>query len=197
MAQGAGALMTLRSQQNPRPGRLSDVLRQVRDAFACMGDATPIMCGKKYLENLGEGPRVLFVPNTDGRIEGPLNEDGTDAASALDGCMCLIRAKEGGDDFSRFDPAYDLRDRVIGCLAVAASGRIEWGSYGDGSPLDVDAYGAELIFSFTFKQAIPHLDERWALPPAAATTEPPRPLTPPGDPGEVEEFVPSVQVSFG
>ena len=46
------------------------------DAFAELGDATPILVGKHYLEHFGAGfgPRVLFVPEAGaGRIEKPIN----------------------------------------------------------------------------------------------------------------------------
>lgn len=170
------------------PSRLSDVIQQVHDAFQEMGNATPIMVGKAYLRQFGAGSdaRVLFVPYTDGRM-GPPIEMGN-AASVNASCDVLVRAEPGGGDIDRLVRAEELAELVIGCLAVAASGRIEWGEYGDGSPVDVDDYGAEIAFSFRVRRDVLHAAKRWELPPAGMSTALPLPQPPPGEAGQVNTF---------
>lgn len=152
------------------PSTLADVIGQIVEAFDAMGDATPIMVGRQYLENFGVGspPRVLFVPEPAGKV-----------TSAIEmGCVCAIehscsvyvRAAESGEDLQRFRNAYALADKVLACLAVAASGRWAGGAYADSSPDGDDGYGAEVTFSFTYKRDVRASAARWALPPAAADT---------------------------
>lgn len=170
------------------PSTLADVIAQVVEAFDAMGDATPIMVGKQYLEQFGAGspPRVVFVPETDGRM-GPPIEMG-DAASCTHGCQVFVRAAESGDDLERFKNAYELQGEIVSCIAVAGSGRIEWGNHGDGSPVDVDTHGAELTFGFKYRRAIRHSARRWALPAPAADTSARQPLLPPGEAGTLDSF---------
>ncbi len=176
--------MPLVQQQYPKPSTLADVIQQVKDAFDAMGDATPIMVGKKYIQNIGSAPRIVIVPETDGRV-GPPIEQG-DAASVSHGCMVLVRAAETGGDVDRFKRAYELGDRLIDCIGTAATGRIEWNAIGDGSPLDVDAYGAELVLQFTYRRAVRHDPKRWALSAASTNNAPAEPLVPPGAVGSVD-----------
>ena len=140
---------------NAAPSTLADVIEQVRDAFSAMGDSTPIRIGKAYAENLGAGsaPCVVFVPEADGRV-GPPIETGN-AASVTHGCQVLVYAAVGGEDFNRFANAYALVDELIGCLAVAASGRIEWGNHGDGSPNNFDSHGAAPCFRLSLSPRCP------------------------------------------
>jgi len=144
---------------NP-PSTLIDVIGQVVDAFKVFGDATPIKVGKNYLDQgPGSSPRAIFVPDSAGRV-GPPREMGN-AASVSHGCTVYVRAKESGDDLTRFRQAYKLADIVIDLIGTAATGRIEWGTYADGSPTDVDAYGAEIVLSFSFRRDVLHYSRRW------------------------------------
>lgn len=162
------------------PSTLAVVLGQVVDAFQAIGDATPIMIGKKYLDDFGVGsaPRVVFVPEVRGKI-GPPIEMGN-PCSIAHSCNVLVRGAEDGSDLGRFDAAYALGDLVIDLIATAATGRLEWGDFVDDSPTPVDAYGADLALSFTYTRDVRHNARRWALPAAAADTSPAQPLVPPG-----------------
>lgn len=170
------------------PSTLADLIAQVVEAFDAMGDATPIMVGKQYLEQFGTGsaPRVVFLPETNGRM-GPPIEQG-DAASCTHGCQVFVQAAESGDDLERFKNAYELQNEIVGCLAVAASGRIEWGDHGDASPVDVDTYGAMITFGFKYHRAIRHSARRWALSAADADTSAKQPLLPPGEAGTLNSI---------
>jgi hypothetical protein len=178
--------------QSSQPSTLSRVIRQVRDAFSDMGDATPICVGKAYLDrSIGSGPRVVFLPEVSGALTRPIELG--HCASHKHGCSVVVRASESGDDLTRFDAVIALHDRVVACLQVAGTGRIEWGSDGDSSPTATDAYGAELTFSFTFRRDIPHDQVRWALPPADDTDDQgPFPQPPPGTPIEKWTITPTV-----
>ncbi len=107
-------------------------------------------------------------------------------------CEVFVRGAETGDDIERFKNAYALLKKVMGCLAVAATGRIEWGSFEDDSPTAEDAFGADLAFDFRFTSAVRHDARRLALAPAAADTSPVSPAVPPGTPGTVNALDVSV-----
>lgn len=171
--------------QNAAPSTLDAVLAQVRDAFSAMADATTIMVGKQYLEQtIGAPPRVLFVPEQKGQLGPPLELG--DAASIVHSCDVYIRAADTDDDLDRFAAAYALMKRVMGCLAVAATGRIVWGSFDDESPTDAPAYGCDLAFSFTYTSAVRHDELRWRLDPATADSATWASAIPPGQPGTVD-----------
>lgn len=168
---------------------LADVIGQVVDAFDAMGDATPILVGEEYLKpGPGLDPRVVFVPETNGKVGAPI-EMGS-PASIQHGCQVYVSAPAYGDgtegDVQRYRDAYALGDKVIGCLAVAAAGRLEWGNYNDSSPLDTDEYGAELTFGFTYKRAVAPAPERWSLDAATEDTTAVTPRPPPGQAGTVK-----------
>lgn len=172
--------MTLRAQYAP-PSTLIDLIQQVRDAFGRMANMTPIMVGKQHLkQGAGSSPRVLFIPEfgAGAGIEKPIELG--HAASMVHACTVAIRAKESGDDIARFRDAYALADLVIDLIQTAGTGRIDWTSLGDGSPVDVDAYGAEVVFSFTFQRDVPHNARRWALSPADDDITGQGPQPPPG-----------------
>jgi len=175
--------MTL-AVQNAVGSTLAAVIGQVIDAFADMGDATPIMVGKLYLERVGSAPRIVFVPEPAGKV-GPPRELGY-SASIAHGCDVYIRGAESGDDLHRFDEAYRLERIVIDCVNTAATGSIEWGARSDNSPTDADAFGAEVKLSFTFTTDVPHDERRWALPAASADASLRRVGVPPGVPGTVD-----------
>lgn len=180
--------MTLAPADFTPPSPLSTVLGQVRDVFASLGDATPIMVGRHYLEQagFGSGPRILFVP-IGGAFEEP-SEMGA-AGAFIYRCKCYVRATETGDDITRLDNAERLAEIVVGCLAVACSGRLKRGDFEDTSPVDAqDSFGADFSFTFGYARDLHHTVSRWELP--AATPSPGsevlRPAVPPGGPAEVE-----------
>jgi hypothetical protein len=164
------ALMPPIGPSNAPASTLIDVLGQVRDAFDAVGDATTIQIGGQYLREwgAGHGPRVLFVPE-------PPSGGGAIAkaqslgypASHVHACDVYVRAdEETTDDLERFELLYDLSDRVVDFIATAASGRVEWGSCSDDSPLRTPSgLGAGLAFSFTYQRDINHDAARWKAAP--------------------------------
>jgi len=164
------------------PSKLSTVIGQIRDAFDAMGDTGPgiVMVGKQYLEDfgVGSGPRILFVPDAKGKW-GPPREM-SNAASVTHSCDVYIRAPESGDELTRLDAAEALADRVIGMLKVAGTGGTEGGDYADDSPTDVDAYGADIALSFTYRRDVRHDPKRWGLPAPDADASDLAPNVPPG-----------------
>lgn len=178
--------------QVAKPSTLGDLIVQVKQAFDKMGDKTPIMVGKAYRTknkegqtNIGSAPRVVFAPEAlpgSGKIEPP--QEMGKAASMVHSCMVFVRAKESGEDLERWRAAYALADRVIDCIQVAGTGRVEWLSVEDGSPIDSDGFGVELAFGFTFRRDIWHDPARWALPPADPSDTTPKPHPPPGQPAD-------------
>lgn len=172
--------MTL-AADNAAPSTLADVIGQVVDAFSEMGNATPIMVGGEYLERgVGVAPRVLFVPETGGKV-GPGRELGR-AASISHGCEVYIRGVDSGDDLARLRATYELGDLVISCLQTAAPGRIEWAQYADSEPMTA---AGEIKLSFSYTRDVAHSAARWALPAASADTSPKQVGLPPGVPGQV------------
>lgn len=163
------------------PSTLTDVLRQVEEALALMANATPMMVGKKYLEDFGVGaaPRILFAPEPRGNIGRP-REMGN-ACSVTHSCTVYVRGAEGGDDITRFDNAYALADVALDLIITAGTGCIEWGEFSDSSPANVDAYGADVTFTFTYQRDVRHSATRWTLPAAASNTLAPEPAPPPGE----------------
>lgn len=180
--------MTFRAREYHAPSTLGDIIGQIVDAFGEMGDATPIMVGKAYLEpGAGSGPRVVLVPEQRGTV-GPASKLGR-PASVEHSCTCYVRGPEEGGDIERFRVAYLLGDRIIDCIATAGSGHIKWGEYADGSPIDPDGgYGAEVVLTFSYKRDVLHDAARWALPPPAADTSAPIPYVPPGIPADAVEL---------
>ncbi len=174
------------------PSTLAGVLRQVRDLFAASGDATPIAIGKQYLSSFGVGsaPRVLFVPEPRGAV-GPAIEIGN-AASMTHSCTAYVRGAESGDDFGRFDAAYALCDKTISSIRRVAAGHLEFGDMNDGSPTDANAYGADVVFAFTYQRDVRHDEAIMSVPSAALDTTPPRPIIPPGIAADGFEIIPTV-----
>lgn len=148
---------------NAKPSRLSDVLRQVRDAFDAAGIATPVQVGAEFRAQfgVGSGPRVLFVPEVRGNLQDPI--DMGMAASMGHGCDLYLRADvETDDDFARFDSVCDLADFVIDCIHTAAAGRITWGECADDSPVKTDTgMGIGLALHFEYRRDIRHDARRW------------------------------------
>ncbi len=179
--------MTLVAQLD-KPSTLGDVIMQVTHASSKRGAAPPILVGKFHVSrnkegsnNIGGSVRVVFVPEGgSGKIEPP--QEMGKAASMVHSCIVHVRSKESGEDVERWRAVYALADRVIDCIQVAATGRVEWLSMNDGSPIDSDGFGAELVFGFTYRRDIHHDPVRWALPPADAEDSAQKPHPPPGIP---------------
>lgn len=155
------------------PSTLEEVIDGVRDLFDRVGDATPIQVGKAYLEQFGVGsaPRVLFVPEDEGSIEGSLWIGSV--AAVAHGCTVYLRGAESGADGSRFKAARALGDRVLNCLKICASGRFKGGKTRDASPTDVDAYGADVLMTFTYRRDVPRDEALWNLLALATVNTPP------------------------
>lgn len=172
------------------PSTLGDVITQVKQAFSKMGDATPILVGKGYRTknkegqtNIGTSPRVVFAPEAGAGKINPPQEMGK-AASMVHSCLVYVRAKESGDDLDRWKAVYALADRVICCIQVAGTGRVEWLTLDDGSPIDSDGFGAELVIGFTYRRDIEHDSARWSLEAAGSDDSARRPHPPPGIPAD-------------
>ena len=136
---------------------IADVFRNVGNLFRQAGDGTPIQVGKQYsAQSLGQPPRVLFVPEPKGKAGPPLEVGGRQVASFTHSCAVYVLAAESGSDEGRFDAAYLLADRVVNALWFSAPGRkiLEFGSFTDASPLDVDGPGAQVTFSFRFVRPV-------------------------------------------
>jgi hypothetical protein len=145
-----------------RPSTLAGVVRMVKEIFDSAGDATPILVGKRYVDQtpIGRVPRIVFVPDEPGRggkVGAPIEMG--NAASVTHACQARCRGREDGDDITRYDAAYLLADKVVTAIRRAATGRLEFGPYEDTSPTDVDAYGAEISFRFLYERDVPHTPE--------------------------------------
>jgi hypothetical protein len=176
------------AEQLANPSTLGDLIYQVKQAFSKMGDATPILVGKGYRTgnkqgqtNVGSAPRVVFAPEAGAGKINPPQEMGM-AGSMVHSCIVYVRAKESGDDLERWKAVYILADRVIDCIQVAGTGRVEWLTLDDGSPIDSDGFGVELVFGFTYRRDIAHDPARWSLPAAGADDSARKPHPPPGIP---------------
>src|ERR1044071_8343306 len=185
--------------QIAKPSSLVDLIVQVKQAFDKMGDTTTFMVGKAYVAKnkdgqtgIGNAPRVVFVPEGipgSSKIDAP-QEMGM-AASMVHSCLVYVRAKESGEDLERWKATYTLADRVIDCIEVAGTGRVEWLTVEDGSPIDSDGFGAELVIGFTYRRDIEHDPKRWALPPADEESAAAKPHPPPGVPAGGVTIVPT------
>jgi hypothetical protein len=143
--------------------------------FSAVGDITPVMTGKSYrgddkgaISMVGTGPRVLFIPHTKGTLGGPfrLNEF---AGTLTCGCDVHVRAPESGTDEERFDAAEELLGRVLNCLRCAPS-EVATVTVQDDSPTDVDAFGADLVATFTYARGVDFDDAIWEAARALAST---------------------------
>jgi hypothetical protein len=181
--------MTLAAQL-ATPSTLIDLIAQVKQAFSLMADTTPIQVGKAYLAknkegqaNIGSAPRVIFAPEAlsgSGKIEPP--QEMGKAGAMVHTCIVYVKGKESGDDIDRWKATYALADRVIDCIQVAGTGRVEWLSLDDGSAIDSDGFGAELVFGFIYRRDILHDAVRWSLPAADEDSSAAKPYPPPGIP---------------
>lgn len=165
---------------------IGDLFRLVGAAFNALGDGTPLLIGRKYLAEFGAGsaPRVLFVPEEQGRLGRPTRLNAGELASYTHGCQVYVRGAESGDDAGRFDAVYALADRVINALKWCDPAHVvlEPGNPRDASPLPDDAYGADVVFSFVFIRPIAIEREIHRLPVEALS--PMDPDRPRGDSGK-------------
>jgi len=165
---------------------LADVLRCISDIFTGITDATPILVGKEHLADFGTAtpPRVLFVPDPKGSLTDPPDGCGGMGyeGGVAHGCNVYVRGAEGGGDLGRYDAAYTLADRVVTALGRAARGRWVGRDFADDSPSGVDAYGADIAFSFVYTRGIQRDPKVWSLPAAPVAASPPNISAPPGSP---------------
>lgn len=163
---------------------LSDIIRCVVSIFQLVADPTPIQVGKQYLRDFGVGsaPRVLFVPDSKGKDgQAPAGSGGVGYIGwVAHGCQVYVRGAESGDDIGRFDAAYALADRVVNAVERAGRSRLDWVGYKDFSPTAVDAYGADLAFSFVYTRGIQCDEQIWALRANPIAKSPPDIGRPPG-----------------
>jgi hypothetical protein len=140
-----------------QPSTLTDVIGQVKEAFdQCFPDKIPFQIGKQYREDfgVGDGPKVLFVPEAEGgQITDPIEMG--NAASYIHACDVYVRGFEGVDnDLTRFDNVYGITNALVGAICVAATGKLKFGKASDDSPTKTNAYGAGVSFSFTYRRDI-------------------------------------------
>lgn len=148
------------------PSNLSQLLAKIKANLQYVAPGVAIQIGSHYDRgNQGNPPLVRFIPeNGNGRIEPPFGM-GHSIAKCIHTCSVVVRAKPGLSEEDRFGPTYELLDRVIGVIGSAASGRLQWGAFGDDSQSTTDSPGSPgLRFDFSFSRDIPHVDKVWALP---------------------------------
>ena len=158
------------------PSNLAHLLVKIKAMLAYVAPGIPVQIGSHYERgNQGVAPLIRFIPEDGpGRIGSPIS-CGHSIASCTHSCSVVVRAKPGLCEEERFLSTYDLLDKVIGVIGAAASGRLEWGSFGDDSQSTTDSPGSPgLRFSFTFKRDIPHVEKVWQLP--APVDGPERPI---------------------
>ena len=173
--------------QTPNVSTLADVFRLVSKLFSLAGDGTPLFFGLKFLDNLGPGsaPRIVFVPDEEGSLAGPLKISAGYVASWTHGCTVHVLGVEPGDDEGRFEPAYALAARVVTAIKaldpahlVVAPGRPK-----DVSPLKVGAPGSAISFSFSYQTNIAQDAAILAAAKQLTAISPPDPDRPQGDTG--------------
>lgn len=175
--------------QQQAVSRLGDVLRLFSRMLTEMRDGTPIQVGKHYLKEFGAGspPKILFVPSVDGEL-GPVPRlNARYVAGFTDICLVYVRAAESGEDIGRLDNVDDMVDRVVNILKALGAAIIEVGRGRpkDDSPLQVDAYGADKVFAFSYARGIPKHNEVWtAAKTAIVATAPTDPDRPEGSTGK-------------
>lgn len=173
----------------PLVSTLADVLRLVERVFSLLGDGTPILIGKRYLEEPGPGsaPRVVFVPADGGKLGTPTKLNMGYVASWSHGCAVHVRGVEPGDDAGRFEPTYALAGRVIDVLRNLDPGHIEIAASTprDTSPTSVTSpTGAEIAFTFTYVTNIAHEPAVRRAIAQLTSVSPPTPDQPGGSTGK-------------
>lgn len=168
--------------------KLGDLLRLFTRMMTEIGDGTTIQIGREYLKDFGAGapPKILFVPSPDGQLGGVPRLNARYVAGFTDSCLVYIRAAEVGDDLGRLDNVDDMVDRVVNILKALGAACVEVGKGKpkDDSPLQVDAYGAQKLFLFSYTRGIPKNHEIWNRAFQVITpTAPTDPDRPQGDNG--------------
>ena len=160
--------MTLSAATNAPAPTIGNVLRAIVYYFRESGDATPIMVGKQYIAERGTGidARILFVPESPGDI-GPSTDMGH-AASVTEACDVHVRAAESGDDVGRYDEASELLGKVLSAIRRTCMGHLELKSYKPTSAANVDAFGAQVSFTFLWKRDVRKDGDIWRVPSATA-----------------------------
>lgn len=176
---------------------LGDLLRLFARMMTEIGDGTTIQVGEQYLKEFGTGapPKILFVPSPDGQLGGVPRLNARYVAGYTDSCRVYIRAAESGDDLGRLDHVDAMVDRVVNILKALGAACVEVGKGKpkDDSPLQVDAYGAQKVFIFSYTRGIPKNHEIWNRAFQVITpTAPTDPDRPQGDNGFA--FVPGAFV---
>lgn len=148
------------------PSNLSQLLTKIKGMLQYVIPGVAIQIGSHYERgNQGNPPLVRFIPENGGGRIGPPFGMGHASAKCTHTCSVVVRAKPGLCEEDRFGPTYDLLDKVIGTISCAATGRIEWGAFGDDSQSTTDSPGSpSLRFDFSFSRDVPHVDKVWALP---------------------------------
>jgi hypothetical protein len=166
---------------------LADVLRLAQAVFSLMGDGTPLLVGEQYLTETGPGsaPRVVFVPDKDGKFAPALKINAGYIASWSHGCRVHVLGSDPGDDPGRFEPVYVLAARVTAVLKNLSPARIVLapGNPKDDSPLGVGAT-AGIAFSFTFQADLAQEPEVLRAIAQITSSSPPNPDKPGGDTGK-------------
>lgn len=174
---------------------LADLIRLVTAALNGAGDGIEVMVGRQYLAQFGAGspPRLLFVPEERGRLGPPPKINANYVGSYTHGCKVYVRGAESGDDPGRFDAVYAFADRVVNAIkwAGGAAGTIAPGNPLDSSPRAEDAYGADIVFEFTYTRAIARDPEIWGVPVTAIS--PPDPDRPQGSSGKTIDVTTSAE----
>jgi hypothetical protein len=147
------------------PSTLGELIGTIKGMFEQAADKTPIQVGEQYLTaSHGTPPKIVFLPEFGNGKLGPPLSLGHAAASWAHSCEVRVRAKPGLEEENVFCYATSLADKVIAALAVAASGRLEWGAVTQTSPTASNSMGAEITFSFVYRRNVPHWEKLWNLP---------------------------------
>jgi hypothetical protein len=150
----------LHVQTELRASTLAGVLEFITEALSKLAVNVPIQIGKNYLKHFGVGnpPKIIFVPESPGGSIGDPFMAGM-CASYLHSCDVYVRAEPGPTDVLRFAPLYELVDKVVGTIAIATTGKHEWGTVSDASPLATDGCGCGTAFSFRYRRDIAPYDD--------------------------------------
>lgn len=163
----------LHVQTELRASTLADVLDSIKQMLEKVGLNVPMQVGKNYLENFGTGtpPKMIFVPEAPGgSIADPFMAG--NAASYVHSCDVYVRAQPGPTDIMRFAPLYELTDKVLGIIAIATTGKHEWGTVSDASPLTTDSAGCSVAFSFRYRRDVSPYEVAMFLQGFENTTKP-------------------------
>lgn len=173
--------------QTPNVSTLADVFRLVSKLFSLAGDGTPLFFGSKHLDNLGPGaaPRIVFVPDEEGSLAGPLKLNAGYVASWTHGCTVHVLGADPGDEEGRLEPAYALAARVVTAIKALdpAHLKVAPGRPRDASPLKTGAPGAVISFSFSYETNIAQDAAILAAAKQLTPISPPDPARPQGDTG--------------